>query len=280
VSALSRPTEPALRPGPDAVARSSPDAVVGPGPDAPFDVSGRVVLVTGATSGLGAWIAEGLDAAGALVVATGRRADRLAALAARLDHCLALPADVTDDDARAALVDAAVAAHGRIDGLVNNAGVLRAVPALKETAADVRALLEINLVAPMDLARRCALVMRAHGGGSIVNVTSMSGIVATGLTVPSAGYCAAKAGLAHATRELAVQWGRYGVRVNALAPGMFPTEMTAGRLDPPDFFAERLALRRSGAASDIVAAARFLLSDASAYVTGQQLAVDGGRTVT
>ncbi|MDT3441871.1 SDR family oxidoreductase [Pseudofrankia sp. BMG5.37] len=246
----------------------------------PFDVGGRVVLVTGATSGLGAWIAEGLDAAGALVVATGRRADRLEELAARLQRCVVLPADLTDDDARAELVSTALDTHGRIDGLVNNAGVLRAVPALKETADDVRALLEINLVAPLDLARQCALAMRESGGGSIVNITSMSGIVATGLTVPSAGYCAAKAGLAHATRELAVQWGRHGVRVNAVAPGMFPTEMVDGLAEPPGFFADRLVLKRTGTPGDIVDAVRFLLSDAAAYVTGQQLAVDGGRTIT
>ncbi|OHV32259.1 MULTISPECIES: SDR family NAD(P)-dependent oxidoreductase [Pseudofrankia] len=255
---------------------SSPARPVGE----PFDVTDRVVLVTGATSGLGAWITEGLDAAGALVVATGRRDDRLKELAARLRRCAVLPADLTDDDARAELVASVLDTHGRIDGLVNNAGVLRAVPALKETADDVRALLEINLVAPLDLARRSALAMRDAGGGSIVNITSMSGIVTTGLTVPSAGYCAAKAGLAHATRELAVQWGRYGVRVNAVAPGMFPTEMVGGLAEPPDFFADRLALRRTGTPGDIVGAVRFLLSDAAAYVTGQQLAVDGGRTIT
>ena len=169
---------------------------------------------------------------------------------------------------------------GRVDGLVNNAGVLNAVPALKETAEDIRTMLEINLVAPMDLARRCAQVMRDGGGGSIVNVTSMSAVVATGATVPSAGYCAAKAGLAHATREQAVQWGRYGVRVNAVAPGMFPTEMIDGTSTPPDFFADRLVLKRAGTPAEIVGAVQFLLSDASSYVTGQQLVVDGGRTVT
>jgi NAD(P)-dependent dehydrogenase (short-subunit alcohol dehydrogenase family) len=248
-----------------------------------FDVTDRVVIVTGATSGLGAWLAEGLDGAGARVVATGRRADRLAALAGRLTRCVPVAADLTDDGDRDRIVLAALDAFGRVDGLVNNAGVLHAVPALKETAADVRALLEVNLVAPLDLARRCAAVMRGNGGaggGSIVNVTSMSAIVATGATVPSAGYCAAKAGLAHATRELAVQWGRYGIRVNAVAPGMFPTEMVDGRAEPPDFFLDRLVLKRVGGPADILGVVRFLLSDAAAYITGQHLAVDGGRTIT
>ena len=142
-------------------------------------------------------------------------------------------------------------------------------------------MLDLNLVAPFDLARRSALAMRETGGGSIVNVTSMAGIVATGGTgVPSAGYCAAKAGLAHLTRELATQWGRHGVRVNAVAPGMFPTRMIDHVQEPPEFFMQRLVLKRAGTATDILGAVQFLLSDASAYVTGQQLAVDGGRTIT
>jgi NAD(P)-dependent dehydrogenase (short-subunit alcohol dehydrogenase family) len=250
------------------------------GKDAAFDVSGRVVIITGATSGLGTWVAEGLDAAGARLVLTGRRKERLNAVATRCADAVAVPGDLLSDETRLRCVDAALERYGRLDGLVNNAGVLNAIPALQETADDIRAMLEINLVAPMDLARRCVLAMRASGGGSIVNVTSMSAVVATGATVPSAGYCAAKAGLAHATREQAVQWGRYGIRVNAVAPGMFPTEMIDGLSTPPDFFADRLVLKRAGTPPEIVGAVRFLLSDASSYVTGQQLVVDGGRTIT
>lgn len=249
-------------------------------PEANFDVRDRVVIITGATSGLGAWLAQGLDAAGARLVLTGRRKDRLDAVATRCARAVAVPGDLLADETREGCVAAALEHFGRVDGLVNNAGVLNAIPALKETADDIRTMLEINLVAPMDLARRCAQVMRDGGGGSIVNVTSMSAVVATGATVPSAGYCAAKAGLAHATREQAVQWGRYGVRVNAVAPGMFPTEMIDGTSTPPDFFADRLVLKRAGTPAEIVGAVQFLLSDASSYVTGQQLVVDGGRTVT
>ena len=112
-------------------------------------------------------------------------------------------------------------------------------------------------------------------------MTSMAGLVTTGATgVPSAGYCAAKAGLAHPTRELATQWGRHGIRVNAVAPGMFPTQMIDHVEEPPEFFKQRLVLKRAGTAADILAAVQYLLSDASAYVTGQELAVDGGRTIT
>jgi NAD(P)-dependent dehydrogenase (short-subunit alcohol dehydrogenase family) len=158
---------------------------------------------------------------------------------------------------------------------------LHVLTAFRENAAAFQEMLDVNLVAPFDLARRAALAMRETGGGSIVNVTSMAGIVTTGATgVPSAGYCAAKAGLAHLTRELATQWGRHGIRVNAVAPGMFPTQMIDHVEEPPEFFKQRLVLQRAGRASDILAAVQYLLSDAAAYVTGQHLAVDGGRTIT
>jgi NAD(P)-dependent dehydrogenase (short-subunit alcohol dehydrogenase family) len=144
--------------------------------------------------------------------------------------------------------------------------------------------LDIDLVAPFDLARECLPAFRAQGGGAIVNITSMSGLVATGMFVPSAGYSAAKAGLAHLTRELAAQWGRYNVRVNAVSPGFFPSEMTAASgTEPgalPESFVPRTALARPGGAGDIEGVVQFLLSDAARYVTGQQIAVDGGYTVT
>jgi NAD(P)-dependent dehydrogenase (short-subunit alcohol dehydrogenase family) len=236
--------------------------------------------VTGVSSGLGRWIAEGLDAAGARLVLTARRADRVEELANSSRDALAVPADIAVDADRVRIVEQAVDRFGRIDGLVNNAGINNYARAVDETADDVRRLFEVNVVAPFDLARRCVEHMRAADGGSIVNITSMSAIVTTGLTVPSAGYCASKAALAHMTRELAVQWGRYGIRVNAVAPGMYPTEMIGGQEEVPDFFAARLALGRAGRAEDIIGAVQYLLSDASAYVTGQQLPVDGGRTVT
>ena len=132
------------------------------GKDAAFDVSGRVVIITGATSGLGTWLAEGLDAAGARLVLTGRRKERLDAVATRCADAVAVPGDLLSDETRQQCVDAALERYGRLDGLVNNAGVLNAIPALQETADDIRAMLEINLVAPMDLARRCVLAMRAR----------------------------------------------------------------------------------------------------------------------
>jgi NAD(P)-dependent dehydrogenase (short-subunit alcohol dehydrogenase family) len=249
-------------------------------PEVSYRLEDRVVIVTGASSGLGRWLAKGLDRAGARLVLTARRADRVQGVADGLRSAIAIPGNIANDSDRIRLVEQAHATFGRIDGVVNNAGILNFGRAVDETAEDVRRLLDVNVVGPFDLARRCVEHMRAAGGGSVVNITSMSAIVATGLTVPSAGYCASKAALAHLTRELAVQWGRHNIRVNAVAPGMFPTEMTGGREELPDFFSSRLALRRPGRPQDIVGAVQYLLSDASAYVTGQQLPVDGGRTIT
>lgn len=246
-----------------------------------FRLDGRVVIVTGASAGIGSWLAAGLSAAGARLALTARSDRALKCVASQLPEAVTVPGDVTDDDHRARLVAETLDHFGRIDGLVNNAGRLQVMPAFREDAAAFREMLELNLLAPYDLARRCASAMRDTGGGSIVNVTSMSGIVATAATgVPSAGYCAAKAGLAHLTRELASQWGRHGIRVNSVAPGMFPTAMIGHVEEPPDFFRRRLVLPRAGTPGEMVAAVQYLLSDAAGYVTGQQLAVDGGRTVT
>jgi NAD(P)-dependent dehydrogenase (short-subunit alcohol dehydrogenase family) len=245
-----------------------------------YRLDDRVVVVTGASSGIGRWLAEGLDAAGARLVLTARRADLVEDLTRGLRAALAVPGDIAVDADRERIVEQAADRFGRIDGLVNNAGVINYARALDETADDVRRLLDVNVVGPFDLARRCVQHLRTAGGGSIVNITSMSAIVATGLTVPSAAYCASKAALAHLTRELAVQWGRYGIRVNAIAPGMYPTDMIDGQEEVPEFFASRLAIQRAGRPEDMIGAVQYLLSDASTYVTGQQFAVDGGRTVT
>jgi NAD(P)-dependent dehydrogenase (short-subunit alcohol dehydrogenase family) len=245
-----------------------------------YRLDDRVVVVTGASSGIGRWLAEGLDAAGARLVLTARRADLVEDLTRGLQAALAVPGDIAVDADRERIVEQAADRFGRIDGLVNNAGVINYARALDETADDVRRLLDVNVVGPFDLARRCVQHLRTAGGGSIVNITSMSAIVATGLTVPSAAYCASKAALAHLTRELAVQWGRYGIRVNAIAPGMYPTDMIDGQEEVPEFFASRLAIQRAGRPEDMIGAVQYLLSDASTYVTGQQFAVDGGRTVT
>ncbi len=251
-----------------------------------FGVAGRVVMVTGASAGIGAHLVRGLAGADALVVAAARRLDRLEAIAADIGgNVLPVACDVADDDDRARLVDHALSVFGGVDGLVNNAGISGSgVPAGRQSTEEFRAVLEVDLVAPFDLAKRVMPAMRERGGGSIVNVTSTAAIVTTGATIPQAAYCAAKGGLAHLTRELAMQWGRYGIRVNAFAPGFFATEMTAPMTSaagqPPQWLASRQAIRSAGTADDALGIVTYLLSNASRFVTGQHIAVDGGYTIS
>ncbi len=249
-----------------------------------FEMDGRVVIVTGASSGIGAMIATGLAAAGAHVVLAARREDLLKETESRLPGSLAVRCDVGLEADRARLVELTLETFGHIDGLVNNAGVAnRGVPATQETLAELHQILEIDLVAPFDLARRCLPAFRAQNGGSIINVTSTAAVLSCAYVIPQAAYCAAKGGLAQLTKELAAQWGRYGVRVNALAPGLFATEMTTTLDDAAAEARRRLMARvplaRAASAHDVIGVAQFLLSDASRYVTGQHIAVDGGYTI-
>ena len=192
-----------------------------------FRLDGRVAVITGGSSGLGAAFAVGVAEAGADVVVAARRADRLqvtaAAVTAAGRSCLAVPTDVTEPEACQALVDAAMERFGRVDILVNNAGVGTSVPASRETVEQFRSVIDLNLSACYWLAQACGRVMRP--GSSIVNVSSILAITTAGL--PQAAYSASKAGLLGLTRDLAQQWGgRKGIRVNALAPGFYASEMT------------------------------------------------------
>ncbi len=249
-------------------------------PSAAEPLAGRVIVVTGASSGLGAQMAEAVARAGAHVVVAARRADRLRELARRIDGT-AVEADVTDDADRRRLIDTAVERHGRLDGLINNAGWSKPGPASRATIEDLRRHLEVNLVAPFALCQLAAARMRERDGGgrAIVNVASIAAFAALD-PMPEASYAASKAGLVTATREMASQWGRHGIRVNALAPGFFASEMTDGLIAAdgtgPDWLAERTPLGRVGRAGELDGAAVFLLSDAASYVTGHVLAVDGG----
>ncbi len=201
--------------------------LLAPAPSA-VPLAGRTIVVTGASSGLGAQMAEALARAGAQVVVSARRGDRLRALADRIDG-LAVEADVTDEEDRRRLIGAAVERYGRLDGLVNNAGWSKPGPASRATIDDLRRHLEINLVAPFALCQLAAAAMRQREGGgrAILNVASIAAFTALD-AMPEASYAASKAGLVAATRELASQWGRHGIRVNGLAPGFFASEMTDG----------------------------------------------------
>jgi NAD(P)-dependent dehydrogenase (short-subunit alcohol dehydrogenase family) len=213
------------------------------------------------------------------VVLAARRRERLDAVARELPRADAIVADVARGDDRRRLVEIALERHGRIDGLVNNAGISHTGPALRQTAADFARVLGVNLVAPFELSCLAAAAMRRTGGGAIVNVASVMALRSVD-AAPDAAYVASKAGLVGLTRELASQWGRHGVRVNALAPGFFASEMTDGFIDgpdgPPEWLRAQTPLGRTGAVEELDAPLLFLLGPGSSYTTGQVLVVDGG----
>ncbi|MFI6498464.1 SDR family NAD(P)-dependent oxidoreductase [Nonomuraea typhae] len=248
-----------------------------------FRLDGKVAIVTGASSGLGVAFARGLAEAGADLVIGARRADRLTATEARVletgRRCASLATDVSVVEDCQALVEHAMNAFGRVDVLVNNAGVGTAVPAVRETPEEFRRVIETNLNGSYWMAQACARVMAP--GSSIVNIGSVLGETTAGL--PQAAYSASKAGITGLTRDLAQQWtGRRGIRVNCLAPGFFVSEMTdefaPGYLER--MIAQRVVMGRVGEADELVAAAVFLASDASSYITGVTLPVDGGILLT
>ncbi|MEZ5380339.1 MAG: glucose 1-dehydrogenase [Microthrixaceae bacterium] len=264
----------------------SPDAPEVRSPQRLFDLSGRVVVLTGASAGLGRRFAEVVHAAGASVVLGARRTDRLDALAERLNgddegRVVAQACDVTDEASTQALIDRAVAEFGTVDVLVNNAGVGSPERAIHDTNAHVRSTLEVNLVGLYTLSRQAAEVMLAAGSGSIVNVASVLGLVASA-PIQQAAYCASKGGVVNLTRQLGCEWGRKGVRVNAIAPGWFHSEMTAESMfeDPAaaEFLQRETPMGRTGEPDELDGALLFLASDASRFVTGITLPVDGGWT--
>jgi NAD(P)-dependent dehydrogenase (short-subunit alcohol dehydrogenase family) len=244
-----------------------------------FRLDGEVALVTGASSGLGARFATVLDAVGARVVITARRRDRLDELATRLTDPIVVDCDVTDAGARDELIPRIVDAAGRLDVVVNNAGRSEPMRALDEPVDHFRATVELNLVAPFAVAQAAASAMVDHSiAGRIVNVVSIYALTGIG-RVPEASYSASKGGLLSLTRELASQWSRKDIRVNALAPGWFPSEMTEELFADERLSAwvrDRTPLRRAGSEHELDGALLFLCSAASSYVTGQVLAVDGG----
>ena len=246
-----------------------------------FRLDDRVAIVTGASSGLGVAFAQALAEFGADVVLAARRVDRLEHTAelvrAAGRRAVTVETDVADPDQAQRMVDVAVDQLGKVDILINNAGVGTAVPATKETPDQFRRVIDINLNGSYWAAQAAGRVMQP--GSSILNISSVLGLTTAGL--PQAAYAASKAGIIGLTRDLAQQWGaRKGIRVNALAPGFFKTEMTdeyqPGYLDA---MKSRIILGRTGDPAEIAATAVWLVSEAAAYVTGQTIAVDGGLTI-
>ena len=252
-------------------------------PTAAFRLDDKVVLITGASSGLGARFARVASAAGATVVVAARRAERLAELVDELDDAHAVEVDLTAPGGPEACVARSIELAGRIDVLVNNAGISQVAPALDFSTEDFRHEIEIDLVAPFALAREVARdAITNDRSASIINIGSILGEVGGGkLRVP--GYAAAKGGLHNLTRELASQWGRKDVRVNAIAPGWFETEMNDAMFSDGGgqaYMESGAAMGRPGIEGELDGAMLYLASDASSFVTGHVLQVSGGWTAT
>ncbi|HYB34384.1 MAG TPA: SDR family oxidoreductase [Mycobacterium sp.] len=247
-----------------------------------FRLDDKVVIVTGASSGLGVSFAQAFAEAGADIVRGARRATRINETAALVEatgrKALSVATDVSVPEQCQELVDSAMQAFGHVDVLVNNAGKGTAHPATRETPDQFRSVIDVNLNGTYWMAQACGRVMQP--GSSIINIASVLGITTAGL--PQAAYSASKAGVIGLTRDLAQQWGsRKGIRVNALAPGFFRSEMTdeykPGYLESQ---AHRVILGRLGDARELAATAVWLASAAAGYVTGQTIVVDGGLTIT
>lgn len=248
-----------------------------------FRLDGQTAIVTGASSGLGARFAHVLHDAGAFVVVAGRRTDRLNALVDSLgpDRSLAVATDVTDPDAVTALVEAAVRRFGALDVMVNNAGISTPMPAEDESAVGFARVVAVNLNAVFSCCSAAARVMLARNIGSIINVASILGLGAS-WRIPQASYAASKGGVVNLTRELGAQWASRGVRVNAIAPGWFPSEMTQDLFDSERglrYVGRNTPAGRPGRPDELDGVLLFLSSPASTYVVGQTIAVDGGWSV-
>lgn len=251
-----------------------------------FDLTGRVALVTGCSTGLGVQMAKALASQGAKIVALARRKEKIDAVASEITkdfgvETFAVQCDITNTEKVNAAVDEILAKFGRIDVLINNAGTGAVAPAEDMTDAQFDGELSVDLGGTFRVARAVAKkAMIPAKYGRIINIASMYGLVGNKVA-PSSAYHAAKGGVVNLTRALAAEWGKYGITVNAICPGYFYTPLTKETLDS-EFFQQNaktmIPLERYGNEGELDTAAIFLASPASTYVTGVALPVDGGYT--
>jgi NAD(P)-dependent dehydrogenase (short-subunit alcohol dehydrogenase family) len=249
-----------------------------------FDLTGKTAIVTGGSRGIGAEMAEGLAEAGANLMLCARRAEWLdetvSGFRAKNYTVEGKACDVSKEDDVQAVVDETIAKFGRVDILINNAGISWGAMPEEMPLAQWQKVIDVNLTGCFLMAQACGREMLKKGSGSIINIASISGLTSSANGPFYAGYVASKAGLIGLTRELAASWGRKGIRVNAIAPGFFHSRLADKVIDIYErSIQENNVIPRVGEEGELKGAAVFLASDASSYITGQTIVVDGGMTV-
>ena len=244
-----------------------------------FRLDGKIALVTGASSGIGAQTVKLFSSLGAKVIAAARREDRLHDLANQYPNVMAVKCDVGVEADCKNVVDTIINEYGKIDILINNAGISDPIPALEEDLDLFKRVIQIDLISCFHLAQLCAQHMETQEtGGAIVNVASIHGFVGSSPN-NQPGYTAAKGGLINLTRELALEWARHGIRVNAIAPGYISTELTDEMIAGESgrkWIERNTPMRRPGEVNELDGAMLLLASDAGSYITGETIAIDGG----
>ena len=244
-----------------------------------FRLDGKIALVTGASSGIGAQTVKLFSSLGAKVIAAARREDRLQDLANQYPNVMAVKCDVGVEADCKNVVNTTINEYGKIDILINNAGISDPIPALEEDLDQFKRVIQIDLISCFHLAQLCAQHMETQEtGGAIVNVASIHGFVGSSPN-NQPGYTAAKGGLINLTRELALEWARHGIRVNAIAPGYISTELTDEMIAGESgrkWIERNTPMRRPGEVTELDGAMLLLASDAGSYITGETIAIDGG----
>jgi len=248
-----------------------------------LDLTGRVAIITGGSIGLGRQMAEGLAEMGANLVLCARKAERCQEAAEQLQQlgiqAMSLACDVTNQASVQELVEATIAQFGKIDILINNAGISWGAPVEDMRLDDWNKVVETNLTGSFLCAQAVGRMMIRHGRGKIINIASVAGLGGAPPELPAIGYHASKGGVISFTKDLACKWAAHNIQVNAIAPGWFPTHMSSRIIERhQELFLSHIPARRFGNEHDLKGAAVFLASDASNYVTGHVLVVDGGQT--